>query len=597
LWQKDSLLPAISWGVFPALLALHEHWQVILAWPLQKSFRPTQEIDHAAKAIADAFAQGNMPFRLPTLEEKLREAELSAYFEQSPINARHVTDKVKHDMIGNFFKPSALLASISGESAEGLKAYWALNPPPLLPRVAVSFDCIDEAFAAHKALVVANLQAQQQSGALTHEEAIKAMQHIAPDWRPPHGPTQASLARLDFAPGTRAQPPVFPHMPYTEEQVPLLFRHVVCNAPAGIASTDLGLLTQAEYSLLHAEFPVLAQQLSLTTPVFVDTQFALLSEIARITAATPWPDMLTTASAHDGLAYPAQFAAVAADLAAGFAHVSQCFVVIPSPRQGQPNTYHSWTMFGQVLTQLTVFRQVSSTRYAWAACGDLNPGASLTLELMTMSSVVKWYKQPDRSLLNRLLPWDPSGNVAVVLQQQEVAQISIRHRSFTLKVHGNTALPILLALASPPDHLLQLCGQLAVPNYDLVSEAECQLLKLTTSLTFVRQHHAQLFRDLLLAVPATHVEYVCCSPREATTASELFQPCTDPGRLINFFLAFNFLGPIDGPQPTGCLAFVGAHFTVVTLVSTVAAHLGIAEAELRAHIQSRARPAAVATPG
>jgi hypothetical protein len=107
-----------------------------------------------------------------------------------------------------------------------------------------------------------------------------------------------------------------------------------------------------------------------------------------------------------------------------------------------------------------------------------------------MSSAVKWYKQPDRALVDRLLPWDHAGNVAIVFQQHNIAQITVRHRSFTLKVDGNVALPLLLALNTPPGHLLQLRGQLAVPAYSFASEAECQLMKFTAALTFVRMHKA-----------------------------------------------------------------------------------------------------------
>ena len=81
LWKPNQILPDIDWFAFPALAAVQTQWKLFLEWAMQKLHLPTAELDQAARLIADVFANGDLPFRFPSLEEKLKESELINYFE------------------------------------------------------------------------------------------------------------------------------------------------------------------------------------------------------------------------------------------------------------------------------------------------------------------------------------------------------------------------------------------------------------------------------------------------------------------------------------------------------------------------------------
>ncbi len=58
------------------------HWNIILAWPVDKRLFPTKEEDDAAEALADFFHDNaaDLPFRLPLLTEQERDAELNRFY-------------------------------------------------------------------------------------------------------------------------------------------------------------------------------------------------------------------------------------------------------------------------------------------------------------------------------------------------------------------------------------------------------------------------------------------------------------------------------------------------------------------------------------
>ena len=78
-------------------------------------------LDECALTIALAMKtkeDENLPFRLPSKEEKLKESELQDYFHQVGVTKPLLTEEVVSNLIGNFFKPSIVRAAIQG--ADGM---------------------------------------------------------------------------------------------------------------------------------------------------------------------------------------------------------------------------------------------------------------------------------------------------------------------------------------------------------------------------------------------------------------------------------------------------------------------------------------------
>ena len=85
------------------------------------------QLDAAAFELADLFAHPHivMPFRLPTLDEQIREAELVDLLQSSPFfEANQIGDAHLINFLGNYFKPSALTAVVTQENgASDLRAF------------------------------------------------------------------------------------------------------------------------------------------------------------------------------------------------------------------------------------------------------------------------------------------------------------------------------------------------------------------------------------------------------------------------------------------------------------------------------------------
>lgn len=70
-----------------------------------------------------------LPFRLPTLDEKKEDSELSDLLDAT-IKEANPDIFTLHSIIGNFFKPTAVLASLGGK--DHIQSFLTTSPPPQL---------------------------------------------------------------------------------------------------------------------------------------------------------------------------------------------------------------------------------------------------------------------------------------------------------------------------------------------------------------------------------------------------------------------------------------------------------------------------------
>ena len=213
--MPNKLLPNINWALYPPLAQAHAAWQLFLDWDIHKSHLPTKELDQAAKTLADVFATEGLPFRLPSLHEKLKESELTTYFDAAPINALHCHEKIKHDLIGNFFKPSALQAAISGQSGNGLKDFWINRLDQgfdLLDIKPVNFRELDDHYYSLKLAVIQSLSDAVTAGSISPANRDKALRTIRENWRPDgiDLPTEAGLIKILTSNKAIIRPKSFP---------------------------------------------------------------------------------------------------------------------------------------------------------------------------------------------------------------------------------------------------------------------------------------------------------------------------------------------------------------------------------------------------
>ena len=90
--------------------------------------------DEAARLLADYLnvSHATLPVRLPTLEEIVQEAEVESIFSHSPQYINLVNDFEKYALVGNYFKPSAFLVAVLGDTNTGLRTF--LSDAPFAPQ-------------------------------------------------------------------------------------------------------------------------------------------------------------------------------------------------------------------------------------------------------------------------------------------------------------------------------------------------------------------------------------------------------------------------------------------------------------------------------
>ena len=77
---------------------------------------PNKEQEAAAEILADYLDHPRLalPFRLPLLAEIVVDAELTSFGEDSTHDV-NIPDRLTHDLIGNYFKPSAVVIALEGK--------------------------------------------------------------------------------------------------------------------------------------------------------------------------------------------------------------------------------------------------------------------------------------------------------------------------------------------------------------------------------------------------------------------------------------------------------------------------------------------------
>ena len=168
-----------------------------------------------------------MPFRLPMLHEKLQECELSDYFSDAPINALHTHDKVKHDLIGNFFKPSALLAALNGKTGTELKTFWENKDDQrhqLIEIKPVTLRELDDHYFFLRLAVLQSLSAALTAGTISQTNHAKALTAIRQTWRPEKLalPDEDKLRQLLAANRSPVRPRILPSRDFLHEDIPVI---------------------------------------------------------------------------------------------------------------------------------------------------------------------------------------------------------------------------------------------------------------------------------------------------------------------------------------------------------------------------------------
>ena len=107
--------PDLPWADFLPATAVRALQQIIQRGaPIAQL--PNKEQEAAAAILAEYFDNPslNFPFRLPSLEEKVVDAELTSFGEDA-MHDINIPDRLMHDLIGNYFKPSAVVTALGGK--------------------------------------------------------------------------------------------------------------------------------------------------------------------------------------------------------------------------------------------------------------------------------------------------------------------------------------------------------------------------------------------------------------------------------------------------------------------------------------------------
>ena len=107
--------PDLFWADFLPATAVRALQQII-QWGAPIAQLPNKEQEAAAAILAEYFDNPslNFPFRLPSLEEKVVDAELTSFGEDA-MHDINIPDRLMHDLIGNYFKPSAVVTALGGK--------------------------------------------------------------------------------------------------------------------------------------------------------------------------------------------------------------------------------------------------------------------------------------------------------------------------------------------------------------------------------------------------------------------------------------------------------------------------------------------------
>ena len=97
---------------------LWKEWDALIDWKADFDAELTPEIVSTVSKLQDFYSSPYiyLPFRLPSLDEKAKDSELVELIETTKKDANpHI--RTLHNIIGNFFKPSAVLAALGGTAS------------------------------------------------------------------------------------------------------------------------------------------------------------------------------------------------------------------------------------------------------------------------------------------------------------------------------------------------------------------------------------------------------------------------------------------------------------------------------------------------
>jgi hypothetical protein len=225
LWTSGKPIPDIAWEKYIGE-EYRDPWKVILDWQISRNIFPDREQDKAAKLLAPLFDEATctLPFRPPTLKEKMRESELGDFYGEVNVAASLLDERTLHSLIGNFFKPSALELAL-GQGLEGNARTFAQGraagliaptPPSVSTYTQIYDDLVKE--------VERQAHAQFGVGGVTPQAELLA-ECLSSIIRIPAEPLAKTLAvweaNLRANTAQYANTAILPHTPLSKEQIPV----------------------------------------------------------------------------------------------------------------------------------------------------------------------------------------------------------------------------------------------------------------------------------------------------------------------------------------------------------------------------------------
>ena len=106
------------------------------SWPADFTVELTPAILKTVSRLQDFYSNPHiyLPFRLPSLSEKAKDSELSELL-LATIEEASPPLFTLHNIIGNFFKPSAVVAALGGPMGIRSLCFWSPFSAPLVPRL------------------------------------------------------------------------------------------------------------------------------------------------------------------------------------------------------------------------------------------------------------------------------------------------------------------------------------------------------------------------------------------------------------------------------------------------------------------------------
>ena len=155
--NRSHLYPDIPFKQFlPEFL--WKEWDALLAWKADFDSQLTPEILTTVSKLQEFYSNSHiyLPFRLPSLEEKAKDSELTDLIAITQQEANPPL-RTLHNIIGNFFKPSAVLAALGGANSINNFVNGSTTPNQWSPSSPAQ---VDKDFSNLKSLVLKAITSQ-----------------------------------------------------------------------------------------------------------------------------------------------------------------------------------------------------------------------------------------------------------------------------------------------------------------------------------------------------------------------------------------------------------------------------------------------------